>query len=99
MSRIRTAAELGDAIQRRRLEIGWTQQDLAVAAGVSRLWVNEAEGGKPRAELGKFLSVLEALQLELHSLRIGEMESASKSLKELAVRLDDVIARASAKKP
>ncbi len=98
MSRIRTAAELGDAIQRRRLEIGWTQQDLALTAGVSRLWVNEAEAGKPRAELGKFLSVLEALQLELHTLRIGEMESASKSLQELAVRLDDVIARARASK-
>jgi HTH-type transcriptional regulator / antitoxin HipB len=98
MSRIRTAADLGDAIQLRRREIGWTQQDLALAAGVSRLWVNEAEAGKPRAELGKFLSVLEALQLELHTLRIGEMKSASKSFQELPVRLDDVIARARASK-
>jgi HTH-type transcriptional regulator / antitoxin HipB len=98
MTRIRTAAELGDAIQRRRLEMAWTQQDLAAAAGVSRLWVNEAEAGKPRAELGKFLAVLEALQLEMHTLRIGEMESALKQVRELPVRLDDVIERASGKR-
>ncbi len=42
-----------------------SQADLAAHADVSRKWVYEFEAGKPSAELGLILRVLEALGLEL----------------------------------
>ena len=46
-----------------RRQQGLTQARLAEKAGVSRLFVIELEGGHPRAELGKVLSVLDALEI------------------------------------
>lgn len=42
-----------------------TQQQLARAAAVGRQWIVEIEAGKPRAELGKALQTLAALDLSL----------------------------------
>ena len=42
-----------------------TQQQLARAAAVGRQWIVEIEGGKPRAELGRVLQTLAALDLSL----------------------------------
>ena len=95
MTRIRSAQDIGDAIRTRRLELGWTQSDLATSAGVSRLWVNEVEAGKPRAELGKFLVVLEALHLDLHTVGVGEVAAVRSGVRTTGVDLDAVIARAS----
>ena len=42
-----------------------TQQQLARAAAVGRQWIVEIEAGKPRAELGRVLQTLAALDLSL----------------------------------
>jgi HTH-type transcriptional regulator/antitoxin HipB len=42
-----------------------TQEDLAVAAGVSRRWIVALEAGKPRAELVLVLKVLSTLGIPL----------------------------------
>lgn len=62
---VRTSAELAAAAKGRRLDLGLSQTDLAGRAGVSRKWISEFEAGKPRAELGLVLRVLEELGLRL----------------------------------
>jgi HTH-type transcriptional regulator/antitoxin HipB len=44
-----------------------SQQDLAVTAGVSRRWLIDLEAGKPGAELGLVLSVLNTLGIPLRA--------------------------------
>ena len=55
-----------------------TQQQLARAAAVGRQWIVEIEAGKPRAELGRVLQTLAALDLALtiHSEGIPEVRKA-----------------------
>jgi len=62
---IRTPKDLGAVIRERRRELGWDQQALANKIGVSRQWVIEIEKGKPRAEVGLVLRVLDALGVPL----------------------------------
>lgn len=50
-------------VRGRRRDLGLTQAQLATAAGVSRKWVYEFEGGKPTAELGHVMRILDALRL------------------------------------
>ncbi|HEY7933333.1 MAG TPA: helix-turn-helix transcriptional regulator [Solirubrobacteraceae bacterium] len=63
--RIRSIRDLAAAIRGRRRELGLTQADLAMRAGVSRKWVYEFEAGKPAAELQLILRVMDALGLAL----------------------------------
>jgi HTH-type transcriptional regulator / antitoxin HipB len=63
--RVRSIRDLTAAIRGRREELGISQGQLAAAAGVSRKWVNEFEAGKPTAEFGLLLRVLDALDLQL----------------------------------
>jgi HTH-type transcriptional regulator/antitoxin HipB len=63
--RLRSIAAAAAAVRGRRLELGFSQDELARRAGVSRKWVYEFEAGKPAAELGHVLRVCEALGLEL----------------------------------
>ncbi len=53
--------DLGRALRGLRVETGITQAQLAAAAGVSAKWLSEAENGKPTAEIGKIMDVLEHL--------------------------------------
>ena len=46
-----------------------SQAQLADRAGVSRKWIYEFEAGKPSAELGLLLRVLDALDLTLEVTR------------------------------
>ncbi len=66
--RVNTSVDLGLLIRQARRERGMTQQQLARAAAVGRQWIVAIEAGKPRAELGKVLQTLAALDLTL-SLR------------------------------
>ncbi len=66
--RVNTPADFGHLIRRVRKARGMTQQQLARAAAVGRQWIVEIEAGKRRAELGKVLQTLAALDLTL-SLR------------------------------
>jgi y4mF family transcriptional regulator len=59
----RTARDLGSVIKGTRRGRGWTQAELAGAAGVTRAWVIAIEQGKQSAELGLVLRALAALDL------------------------------------
>lgn len=65
MTVIRSASDLGAAIRERRRGMGWTQAQLAARIGTSRVWVNEVENGKPRAQLALVLQTLAELGLEI----------------------------------
>jgi HTH-type transcriptional regulator/antitoxin HipB len=67
--RIRSTRDLAAAVRGRRRDLGMSQADLAQRAGVSRKWIYEFEAGKPAAEMGFVLRVLETLGL---SLDVGE---------------------------
>ena len=62
---LRTPADIGALIKDRRRALGLDQADLADQIGVSRLWVNQVERGKPGAGLGLILRALAALSVEL----------------------------------
>ncbi|MGB3909930.1 MAG: type II toxin-antitoxin system Y4mF family antitoxin [Pseudolysinimonas sp.] len=61
--RVRTVLELGAAVRERREHLGWSQQSLADAAGVTREWVVRFEGGKATVRLDRVFDVLTVLGL------------------------------------
>ena len=63
--KLRTSADVGATIRERRREIGWDQATLAARVGVSRLWVNQVERGKPGAGLALVLRTFGALGIEI----------------------------------
>ena len=65
MRTIRTARDLGIAIRRARHDRKWSQTELARRAAVSRQWLSEVETGKRTVELGRVLTLLDALDLAL----------------------------------
>jgi HTH-type transcriptional regulator / antitoxin HipB len=54
------------AVRGRRLSLGLSQAQLADRARVSRQWISEFEAGKPTAELGLVLRLIDALGLCLN---------------------------------
>jgi HTH-type transcriptional regulator/antitoxin HipB len=69
--KIATTRDLAAAVRGSRQTLGLTQAELAARAGVSRPWVSEVETGKPTAELGKVLRLLDALGLILELVPSG----------------------------
>lgn len=65
MTILTTSADLGRMIRDRRLELGYTQQQLAERVGVARQWIVKVEKGKSRAEIEPLLHTLFQLDLEL----------------------------------
>jgi HTH-type transcriptional regulator/antitoxin HipB len=57
--------DLAALVRGRRHELGLSQSELAARARVSRQWVSEFESGKPTAEVGLVIGVLDALDLRL----------------------------------
>lgn len=62
---IRTPADIGALIRAQRKAAGWDQATLAGKVGVSRLWVNQIEAGKPGANLSLVLKTLSVLGVTL----------------------------------
>lgn len=88
---IRTPANLGALIRDRRRGLGLDQAELADRVGVSRLWINQVERGKPGAGIGLVLRTLMVLGIEL---------SAGPWKKEPAITADiDAIIDAASDKP
>ncbi|QIB50951.1 helix-turn-helix transcriptional regulator [Pseudomonas sp. OIL-1] len=65
MSVIKTPVELGAAIKQARKQLGLTQSQLALAAGVGVRFIGDLEAGKPTAHLGLTLTVIQAVGGEL----------------------------------
>ena len=56
-----TPEELGKIVREVRRGMGLTQEQLAGAAGVGQRFLIELEAGKPTAQLGKTIAVLNVL--------------------------------------
>ena len=60
-----TPAEIGDIIRTARKAAGLRQDQLAGAAGVGLRFIVDIEAGKPTAQIGKVLEVLQTLGCSL----------------------------------
>ncbi len=73
---------------RQRLRL--SQAELANRAGVSRAWLSEFEAGKPTAELGLVIRLLDALGLRL-AVDDGDPEPEDRSGSTAPVDLDALL--------
>ncbi len=69
--KITSTQDLAAAVRGQRQNLGLTQAQLAARAGVSRPWLSEVEAGKPTAEFGKVIRLLDALGLQLELVASG----------------------------
>jgi y4mF family transcriptional regulator len=65
MISIRTTQRLGEALRAARRQLGLTQPQLALAAGVGVRFIVDLEAGKPTLRLENVLRVIDALGGEL----------------------------------
>lgn len=72
MSRKQTSAAfcraMGAAIRTERLRLGWSQEQLADIAELSRAYVTELEGGRRTPNLGTLLRVATAFNMKVSKL-------------------------------
>ena len=61
MTAIKSPQELGDALRSARKQLGLTQPQLALAAGVGVRFIVDLESGKPTVRLDSVLRVIDAL--------------------------------------
>jgi HTH-type transcriptional regulator/antitoxin HipB len=85
---IENAATLGTLVRRRRLELGLSQRDLALAVNTGERFVVNLEAGKPTCQLGKALVVARAVGIELVDRR--ELENSGQSADERQPDVPDV---------
>jgi HTH-type transcriptional regulator / antitoxin HipB len=85
---IRSIHDLATAIRGRRTDLGMSQAELAKRAGVSRKWIYEFEAGKPTAEFGLLLRVLDALGL---GIELTPSDRTADAAETTTVDLDAVI--------
>lgn len=89
-TQINSIRDLVAAARGRRKSLGWTQSELADRAHVSRQWISEFEAGKPTAELGLTIRLLDALDLRL-TLDTGEERHPAREQSAVTVDLDAVL--------
>jgi HTH-type transcriptional regulator/antitoxin HipB len=66
MTIIRSHQQLGHALRAARKELGLTQPQLALAAGVGVRFIVDLEAGKPTVRLENVMRVIDALGGEIH---------------------------------
>lgn len=66
------AAQVGDRIRARRLEMGWTQDELATRAKISNGYLSDLENNKRSVGAETLLDLSEALGVSLDYLMKGE---------------------------
>ena len=78
MSTIQTPNQLGDTLRAARKQLGLTQPQLALVAGVGVRFIVDLEAGKPTLQLEKILRVIDALggTLTLKGLPLATSEDA-----------------------
>lgn len=85
---VRSIRDLAAAVRGRRKDLGMTQAELARRARVSRKWIYEFEAGKPTAEFGLLLRVLDELGL---ALELGAPSKAPGSAPDDTIDLDALL--------
>ena len=63
--KITDAASLGNAIRLRRKELKYTQGYISEITGLSVSFLSDIENGKPSAEIGKTIEVINLLGLDI----------------------------------
>lgn len=63
--KITDAASLGNAIRSRRKELKYTQGHISEITGLSVSFLSDLENGKPTAEIGKTIEVINLLGLDI----------------------------------
>lgn len=66
MTTIQSPQQLGDVLRAARKQLGLTQPQLALAAGVGVRFIVDLEAGKPTVRLETVLRVIEALGGVIH---------------------------------
>ena len=69
---ITDAASFGRALKERRKELGYTQAFLADYAGVSASFLSELENGKDTIQLGKAMTIMSLLGMDMAVMKRGE---------------------------
>lgn len=59
------AASLGNAIRQRRKELKYTQGNISEITGFSVSFLSDLENGKPTAEIGKTIEIINLLGLDI----------------------------------
>ena len=72
MTGVKDMKSLGDAIRRRRRELGYTQAFLADYAGVSTSFLSELENGKETIQAGKMMEIIGLLGMDICIQKRGE---------------------------
>ena len=72
MSQIKTTDNIGEWIKQERKRQGLTQKQLSGLLGISERLVGELERGKPTAEIGKVLHILNGLGAKITLKSRGE---------------------------
>mgnify|MGYP003293854428 FL=1 len=63
--KITDAASLGNTIRSRRKELKYTQAYISEITGLSVSFLSDLENGKPTAEIGKTIEVINLLGLDI----------------------------------
>ena len=63
--KITDAPSLGNAIRSRRKELNYTQGYISEITGLSISFLSDLENGKPTAEIGKTIEVINLLGLDI----------------------------------
>lgn len=63
---------VGERIRKRRTELGWTQDQLANKAGISKSFLSDLENGKRSVSADNLLDIARVLNLSLDYLMKGE---------------------------
>ncbi|MDQ1269096.1 MAG: hypothetical protein QG618_402 [Thermodesulfobacteriota bacterium] len=72
-TKIETPEELGRYLLKERRNLKLTQKEISEFTDVGRKFVLELEKGKPTAQIGKVFEVINALGLELHLVKHGDL--------------------------
>ncbi len=65
-------ASVGDRIKQRRLDLGWTQDQLCTKAGISKSFLSDLENGKRSVSATNLLDIARTLSVSLDYLMTGE---------------------------
>ena len=80
---------LGERIRARRIELGWTQDNLASKAGISKGFLSDLENGKRSVSAQNLQIIAQILNLSLDFLMKGEDVSAPQAEIQIPAALSE----------
>ena len=74
MIKVRSAADIGSLMRKKRNELGMTQSQLADIAGNGTRFISDIENGKQTMQIGKILDTLQVLGFDVSVSARGESD-------------------------